>query len=294
LQGEYLLTTTQLSLIKSKRRERAMNQRFTSVLEFRTPYFLIKGGSFVCSVANTEEHVKDIYFSQTLVTNECYREFIKYLEGGSLYEKHLPLAEFRDELKYLAASDFWKWEKVVTCLKNDRGDLAALFKSSYDKDPNFSGDRQPVVGISWYAANAYCLWLSLLESEGECRGGYRLPSEIEWEYAAGGKNKRKYPWPKKKGEPTPKLANYGKNKEATSEVRFYWEGTTPERLYDMAGNVWEWMENWFDKDETTRALRGGSWNNSAKQLLCTSRSFSLPYSVSNLVGFRVIHGRNVK
>jgi len=58
---------------------------------------------------------------------------------------------------------------------------------------------------------------------------------------------RKYPWPKDKGEPNQNLANYGKNVGATTPVDRYPEGATPLGLMDMAGNVWEWMDSYYDK-----------------------------------------------
>jgi formylglycine-generating enzyme required for sulfatase activity len=70
---------------------------------------------------------------------------------------------------------------------------------------------------------------------------------------------REYPWGDKP-EPTPKHANYNGNEGATTPVGRYPDGATPEGLYDMAGNVWEWMENWYDEHPEYKSVRGGSWN----------------------------------
>ena len=137
-------------------------------------------------------------------------------------------------------------------------ELATRFCSDSADDKRFNKDEQPVVGISWYAARSYCLWLSLIESGGANDHLYRLPTEIEWEYAAGGEESRTYPWGEP--EPTPTRANYNDNEGATTPVGRYSEGATPEGLYGMAGNVWEWTDSWYDeKTRSSRVFRGGSW-----------------------------------
>ncbi len=94
-------------------------------------------------------------------------------------------------------------------------------------------------------------------------------------------------WPKDKGEPNPSLANYGQNVDATTP-----EGRYPEGLMDMAGNVWEWMENWDDKDEDARALRGGSWIYDEVNLRCSARCYFVPHFWNDYAfGFRVVRCR---
>ncbi|MCU0287150.1 MAG: formylglycine-generating enzyme family protein, partial [Acidobacteria bacterium] len=162
-------------------------------------------------------------------------------------------------------------------------------RSRYDDDKKFNGDDQPVVGVSWYGARSYCLWLSCLHKQ---KMDYRLPSEVEWEWAAAGRaadgKLRKYPWPDSKGEPTPKLANYDENVGATTPVGRYPEGATPEGLMDMAGNAWEWMDNWFNKDEDCRSLRGGSWDVLSDLLPCMARGLVIPRDYWLGSGVRVV------
>ncbi|NTU53104.1 MAG: formylglycine-generating enzyme family protein, partial [Chlorobiaceae bacterium] len=219
------------------------------------------------------------------VTNRLYRRFIGYLKTGKLDGTGvLSVKQFRHALQAESNNGFMKGYSEFG-KKFEK--LSELFQSKYDDDKRVNGDEQPVVGITWYAARAYCLWLSLMESEGSNGTLYCLPTEKEWEYAAAGSEGRIYPWGS--AEPTPKLANYGKNEGATTPVGSYPEGATPDGLYDIAGNVWEWMENWRDEPKkSARALRGGSWFNLTEDLRCSSRNFDDPDCWSGNVGFRVL------
>jgi formylglycine-generating enzyme required for sulfatase activity len=239
-----------------------------------------------------------LYFCKYPVTNKRYRHFISYLAGD---EKELtgvlPLDLFAPKLRTFAGSIKGFIEK------SGKEPEEWLENFAYYDDRRFNGLDQPVVGIRWYAARAYCFWLSCLEA---ARGGdlrdldikqiasiYRLPNEWEWEWAAAGREPdgslREYPWPKSKGKPNPNLANYGQSVDATTPVGRYPQGATPEGLMDMAGNVWEWMENWYDKDENAPALRGGSWLDDVGLLRCSARIYDYPDIGDNYgVGFRVL------
>lgn len=154
------------------------------------------------------------------------------------------------------------------------------------------GDR-PVVGVSWDDADAYCRWKEK-----------RLPSEAEWEKAARGTDGRRYPWGNQ--VPTKDLANFALGarfsyNQVLQPVGSREDGKSPYGLHHMAGNAYEWVQDWYMSDyyETAPAknphgpergqfkvLRGGSWSDLAKYLLTYSR-FKLPPETRNsYTGFR--------
>ena len=259
-----------------------------STVEPGAQYILIPGGRYLYSVTKKKVQVSDLYFAKYPVTNRLYRRFIDYLQlKMAEYDALFPVSGFEAALQEIANRNVWD-NRFAEYLKEGKNDLGRLFRSARDDDRKFGGDDQPVVSISWYAARSYCLWLSLMENKGERTDLYRLPDETEWEYAAAGHEGRNYPWGS--AEPTPKHANFNRNEGATTPVGSYPEGATPEGLYDMAGNVWEWQENRFGHKDypDSRALRGGSWNGSTGLLRCSSRNNDYPDFWGNNVGFRVV------
>jgi len=113
-------------------------------------------------------------------------------------------------------------------------------KPLYWNDDKCNDPNQPIVGISWAEAMAYCAWRSKKEG-----AQYTLPAEAQWEKAARGDDKRKYPWgnqlPDKKRAPTgilEKMPNVG-----VCEL-----GRSPYGVSDLVGNVWNWCGDWYDKE----------------------------------------------
>lgn len=145
----------------------------------------------------------------------------------------------------------------------------------------FNQANQPVVGISWYEAEAFCNWLTQTTE-----GSYRLPTEAEWERAAGHIDRRKFPWGDKW------QMDYANSFEArldrTSAVGMFPAGQAVCGAVDVAGNVWEWTNSWYDKDKEWRVLRGGSWDLNLDLARVGSRSGNLPLGRSLDVGFRVV------
>ncbi|MBK9232437.1 MAG: SUMF1/EgtB/PvdO family nonheme iron enzyme [Anaerolineae bacterium] len=130
-------------------------------------------------------------------------------------------------------------------------------------DSRFNHDSQPVVGVSWYEANAYAAWLTEhLRGQGLISGGQavRLPTQAEWEQAARSTDGRAYPW-----GPAPDAARANTRESSlqqTTPVWMYPDGQTPEGVWDMAGNVWEWTS---DVGRGGWAwLKGGAWYDDAR------------------------------
>ncbi|MBK6432537.1 SUMF1/EgtB/PvdO family nonheme iron enzyme [Candidatus Amarolinea dominans] len=121
-------------------------------------------------------------------------------------------------------------------------------------DSRFNHDSQPVVGVSWYEANAYCAWLTEhLRGQGLISGGQavRLPTQAEWEQAARSTDGRAYPW-----GPTFDAARANTRESSLQQSTPIWmypDGQTPEGVWDMAGNVWEWT------DDVDKTVGPGSW-----------------------------------
>lgn len=160
-------------------------------------------------------------------------------------------------------------------------------------------EDHPVTCVYWFQAEGYCAWVD--------DGTKRLPTEAEWEKAARGTDGRTYPWgdmPEPScsyvvmADPTSDVPGCG-NGSATS-VGSKPLGASPDGVRDMAGNVWEWVADWYaayDAEETDnptgpdlgtdRVARGGSWHDSYPSYFRTSwRAHSAPTHVANDLGFR--------
>lgn len=162
-------------------------------------------------------------------------------------------------------------------------------------NPNWADHDHPVVNVTWAEAREYCAWV-----------GGRLPSEAQWEYAArGGHADTCYPWG---NEITPDCANYADNTR--------WQGTSPVgsfapndfNLFDVAGNVWEWVSDWYDagvyaarppREPTMdpdvqvdvlhkRVVRGGSWDSIPIEVRISNRGYCSPSDCVRDFGFRVL------
>ncbi len=165
-------------------------------------------------------------------------------------------------------------------------------------DPTWNAPNLPVVGVTWYEAEAYCKWLSAMTGE-----RYRLPAEAEWEKAARGPRNSLWPWG---DEWDPNRCNSVESKfSATTPVGMYPNGTYLNGPLDMVGNVWEWCADWFDSkiyadregQETldplgpasgsTRVVRGGSWDDLRWNSRAACRYGIGPADFDVSIGFRV-------
>ncbi|MCL4253856.1 MAG: formylglycine-generating enzyme family protein [Anaerolineae bacterium] len=164
----------------------------------------------------------------------------------------------------------------------------------YWDDSTWNGADYPVVGVSWYEAVAFCLWLS--ETTGE---KITLPTEQQWQRAAQGDKGLMYPWG---NEWDASRCNNNVNQKGigkTTPVTYYeGKGDSPFGLTDMSGNVWEWCLTAYDTGKTdlrgtdVRVLRGGSWiNDSADDFRAVTRYRSSPNVWNVNGGFRIVCSR---
>src|SRR3990172_5736864 len=171
---------------RGKKREKKVDKNFRNPLEGNAEYILIPGGTIKYSVTKKTEKVPDLYFTKYPVTNKQYRRFIDFIAGAG--NERLKLEKFVNSLRMSANHSA---DVFISYLSRDAKHWAKILCSRYADNHRFSGDDQPVVGVTWFAAQAYCWWLS--EMQGSWEWYYRLPTENEWEWSASG-GKRKYPW----------------------------------------------------------------------------------------------------
>jgi len=146
---------------------------------------------------------------------------------------------------------------------------------------NFKGGNRPVECVSWNDAQEFCRKASSMSGK-----QVRLPSEIEWEYAARAGTTTDYFFGNNASD-LDKYAWYSDN----SNKETHPVGTkqpNPWGLYDILGNVWEWCQDWYDQEQKYRVLRGGSWLNDSYLCRCACRGGSIPDHRSNRNGFRLV------
>lgn len=229
-------------------------------------------------------------------------------------EQQQVLQDFSDEvLRAQKVSpeqiEFWLWLKHVSA-----EDLERQYEKWYPsgityrqpefwEDSRFNHPSRPVVGVTWFEARAYCAWLSAQSGD-----RYRLPTEAEWEAAARGQERREYAF----GEPydAARCNTFDTHIRRTTPVGVFPGGKTPEGIYDLSGNVWEWTSTIWgkrrnepdypypydggdgredpDDGASWRVLRGGSFRSLAARARAAYRASNVPGFRNFEFGFRVV------
>jgi formylglycine-generating enzyme required for sulfatase activity len=228
----------------------------------------IDGGLVGLGVESERHNVRlrPFHLAKYPITNVQFRQFAEH--------------GYQDTAYWTPDGDAWR-----TAHSNHRRGLL--------QHPVWGIDNRPVVGLTWYEAYAFTRWLAARTGQ-----PYRLPTEAEWERAAAGKEGRKYPWGNRASDDTTNTQEAGIRQ--TTAVGIFPGDQTPEGLYDLGGNVWEWTST-RAKDypykasdgreraegKGARVLRGGSYDSPRKVIHCTQRRPMEPTTRAALIGFRV-------
>jgi formylglycine-generating enzyme required for sulfatase activity len=239
----------------------------------------------------TELFLEEFFIDTYEVTNNAYKTYILNTErmmpfawvnnGYALNEKQLQAMDV-ERLRKLAL-EYFKLDVDTRAM-----DKPALIQAMLKHQKQL--DRLPVSGVNWFDAREFCQWRSA-----------RLPTEMEWEKAARGPKGFEYPWG---NEWDPKVTNTGddgKWEEGVAPVGSYEANISPYGAYDMSGNVWEWVDDWYEIypdstyqsemfGKTNRVIRGGGGGIGHYAISYffrgATRQFSEPEMESDDVGFR--------
>jgi formylglycine-generating enzyme required for sulfatase activity len=219
----------------------------------------------------------------------------EFLMGAADSDSHAEKDEKPQHTVYLDA--FWIDQTEVTNEQYNKCVQANMcVASSYANDDKVNGHNQPVVGVRRPNAQLYCQW-----------AGRQLPTEAQWEKAARGTDGRIYPWGNDPATCDYAVMDEGKGKgcgkgDSAWPVRSKPKGASPYGALDMAGNVWEWVADWWSQgyysispsrnpqgpsSGDNAVLRGGSWDNGPANIRASYRSgYLTPDNVYYHIGFR--------
>ena len=197
----------------------------------------------------------------------------RYLVTNGQFLEFIDDAGYRERRWWSEAGWAWLQEQKVT--------EPALWH-----DRRWNGPNQPVVGVSFYEAEACSTWAG-----GRVPSGGRLPSEQEWEAAARGSKGLEYPWGNNWLDGICNTDETGLG--VTSPVGLFPRSRQAGLgIEDLASNVWEWCASLYDPADKdwpdARVLRGGSWVNSRDFARSAVRRGNVPYVRVNDIGFRVV------
>ncbi len=247
------------------------------------------------------------WMSRYLITNAEYQEFID--AGGYTQERWWPDADGR---RWLCSE--LGIEELVSILLNWGLDVDNAYfyaevcaKSRIQPywwhEARLNLPNQPVVGINWWEARAFCAYLNQRYADWLAAHApgmlFRLPSDFEWERAARNGDSREYPWGADDAHIMINIADL--ILEQPSPVGMFPLSAWPGGPHDLAGNVWEWTEsvyvNYIDTDDSERrknilqqpiSIRGGAWGYPRSSARCAFRFFDHPFYSNSSLGLRVV------
>ena len=226
----------------------------------------------------------------------------RYPVANAQFALFIAAGGYEEQGKRWWSDEGWKWRKKGKRRWSERG----TGQPDYWDDPRLGKTRRgsPVVGVSWYEASVYAAWLTELlrrhRAGEELERAYRdliaglpepvaivrLPTDEEWAAAAGGAQGDRYPWGQDWDEGR---ANTGEGGvRGTTPVAMYPSGRSPDGVWDMGGNVWEWVASWYDEGRQFRALRGGAWGGDRRYARVGVRDGDSPGRSDSSVGFRLV------
>ncbi len=231
--------------------------------------------------------------------NELFAEGKGLLEEGAIDEIRAEAKKksgFCDNPKWLGIiAEYMTQEQFVVVLKDIypyKMEPTTVTFEEYDKyckdikidkpdDSGWGRGKQPIINVSWDDATAYAKWLSEKKDQ-----EYRLPTADEWYLACNAGQKSEWHF----GDDESLLGEYAWYDKNSNEMAHPVKKKKPNRLglYDMHGNVWEWCEDWDDKDKGIKVLRGGSWFDNAFNTRPAISGRNILSNSFNIVGFRLL------
>ncbi|HFE37746.1 MAG TPA: hypothetical protein ENK06_04910 [Gammaproteobacteria bacterium] len=239
--------------------------------------------------------LKEFYIDEFETSNRQYKEFLLRAKGED--RGNVPVAWGQNgyglalsqmktmELKTLRkiAADHFKLDMDTRTMKRE-----ALIKAMLSQQA--IQDKKPVTGVTWSDADKYCHWRNA-----------RLPTEQEWEKAARGTDAREFPWG---NQWDPKITNTGddaEEEEGIAAVGTFKHNASPYGAYDMSGNVWEWVSDWYaaipgsdyvdsEYGKKNKVIRGGSGGMGHYAISYfyrnATRQYAPPDTMAEDIGFR--------
>jgi formylglycine-generating enzyme required for sulfatase activity len=235
----------------------------------------IPAGYFI--QGSTDQQVKDVY--DVCIKYDNYNQCWRAAFEDELPQRRTYVDEFYIDKYEVTNAQYSECVKVGFC--DPPSPMSSNTRSSYFGDPRYAD--YPVIYVTWDDADRYCRW-----------AGKRLPTEAEWEKAARGEDGRLWPWGNSYSSildkanvrpgyvipaPTP-----GSSSIDTKPVGSYPGGASPYKAMDMVGNVYEWVDDWYDKDH--KVIQGGSWNCSIGMARAANRGPAPPDERYFDIGFR--------